>query len=416
MNTELFITRRIAFTKGKSFSRFIIRVAVAAVALSVMVMIIAGAMVTGFQKDISNKIFDFWGHIHIQKYTETSSYEDEPVYIHQPFYPDYKNISGISHIQIYARKAGIIKTDSDIEGIVLKGIGSDFNWKNFKQYIVAGTEIHPGDSADYRKILISQTTANRLRLKLHDKVRVYFINENEQTPVGRAFVIAGIYNTGLLEYDKVYALVDIAQIQRLNGWTPAQVGGFEVFINDVNQLDEMGDMLHAPQYTGSPTDTGRMLNALTIKEVYPNIFDWLNLQDLNERVILILMIAVAAINMITALLILILERTNMIGILKSLGATNWSIQKIFLLFAGYIIALGLLWGNVIGIGLCLLQKYGHIIKLPEESYYISQAPINLDPSFIILVNIATLIICLLVLIIPSFLVARIQPVKAIRFS
>jgi lipoprotein-releasing system permease protein len=407
MNTEFFITKRIAFTKGKSFSRFIIRVAVVAVALSVSVMIIAGAMITGFQKEISNKIFDFWGHIHIQKYEESSSYEDEPISIRPSFYDSLKKINGVTHIQVFARKAGIIKTDSDIEGIVLKGIGKDFNWNLFNQYIIAGSALHGGDSSDYKKIIISQTTADRLRLKLGEKLRIFFLKENQQ--VGRVFTITGIYKTGLLEYDKVYALVDIAQIQRLNGWTHDEVGGFEVFINDVTHIDELGKTINEDY-------VGRNLTALTIKEVYPNIFDWLNLQNTNERVILILMTLVAAINMITALLILILERTNMIGILKSLGATNWSVRKIFLLFAGYIISLGLIWGNFIGIGLCLIQKYCHVIRLPEESYYISVAPINLDSFFILLINVATLIVCLLVLIIPSYLVTRIQPVKAIRFS
>ena len=407
MNTELFIIRRIAFTKGRSFSRFIIRVAVAAVALSVTVMIIAGSMVTGFQKDISEKIYGFWGHIHIQKYEEPSSYEDIPISINQSFYPNYKNIPGVNHIQVYARIPGIIKTDSDIEGIILKGVGKDFDWRFFNQYMVEGSVIHAGDSSDYRKIIISQTTADRLRLKLGGKVRLFFIKENQQ--VGRVFNIAGIYKTGLLEYDKIFALVDIAQIQRLNGWTPDQVGGFEVFINDPAKIDALGKTINEDY-------VGRELRALTIKEVYPNIFDWLNLQSTNERVILILMTAVAAINMITALLILILERTNMIGILKSLGATNWSIRKIFLMFAGYIITLGLIWGNAVGIGLCLIQKYFHVIRLPEESYYISVAPINLDPLFIVVVNAATLVICLLVLIIPSYLITRIQPVKAIRFN
>jgi len=272
---------------------------------------------------------------------------------------------------------------------------------------VEGSVIHAGDSSNYRKIIISQTTADRLRLKLGGKVRLFFIKENQQ--VGRVFNIAGIYKTGLLEYDKIFALVDIAQIQRLNGWTPDQVGGFEVFINDPAKIDALGKTINEDY-------VGRELRALTIKEVYPNIFDWLNLQSTNERVILILMTAVAAINMITALLILILERTNMIGILKSLGATNWSIRKIFLMFAGYIITLGLIWGNAVGIGLCLIQKYFHVIRLPEESYYISVAPINLDPLFIVVVNAATLVICLLVLIIPSYLITRIQPVKAIRFN
>lgn len=406
MNFALYITKRIALSRQPSFSRFIIRIAVTATALSVAVMIIAGAMVTGFQKEISKKVFGFWGHINIRSYTDNFGFKDNPISIHQSFYPSLDKVNGIRHIQVYATKPAIIKAKSDIESIVLKGFGKDFDWSFMNQYIMSGKSFTAGDTSKPYKLIISQATASRLNLKVGDDVPVYFI---QNPPRARKFRIAAIYKTGIEEYDKQFALTDIARIQELNNWTADSVGGFEVFINDVKDIDAMGRMINE-NYIDQD------LVAHTMKEINPNIFDWLSLQSINERVILILMSLVAVINMITALLILILERTNMIGILKSLGSSNWTIRRIFLYNAGYIILLGLLIGNAVGTGLCLLQKKFGFIRLPEESYYVSVAPVNLDPVFIIALNIAVMLLCLFVLIIPSYLVSRITPVKAIRFS
>jgi len=406
VNLEFFISRKLAFSKGQSFSRFVIRVAMIAVALSVAVMIVAGAIVNGFQQEISEKVFGFWGHISIRSYEENAAYGEEPVSMNQSFYPALEKVPGVRHIQVTATKAGIMKTSSEIEGIVLRGIGSDFDWSFLKHYIVAGDIFHGGDSTSKNKIIISQTTADRLQLKVGDDVLVYFIQEPMRY---RKLKISGIYKTGLDEYDRLYALVDIGMIQRLNGWEPTEVGGFEVFINNVNDLDKMGAMINQDF-------VGQKLQAKTMREINPNLFDWLDLQNMNERVIIILMILVAVINMTTVLLIIILERTNMIGILKSLGGSNWMIRKIFLYHAAYITVLGLLLGNALGIGLSLAQKYFHIIKLDESSYYVSVAPILIDPAYVIAINAGTLIICFLTLIIPSYLVSRISPVKAMRFE
>ncbi len=406
MNVALFVTKRIALRRQPSFSRFIIRIAVVAIALSVSVMIIAGAMVTGFQKEVSAKVFGFWGHINIRSYTDNFGYKDQPVSIHQGFYPSLEKVDGIKHIQVYATKPGIIKTKTEIESVVIKGLGKDFDWNFLNHYLVSGKSFSAGDTSKPYKLIISQTTATRLHLKVGEDVPVYFI----QRPLKvRKFRIAAIYKTGMEEYDKQFALTDIARIQELNNWTSDSIGGFEVFINDVNHIDEVGKMLNE-NYVGQD------LVAHTMKEINPNIFDWLGLQSINEKVILILMSLVAVINMITALLILILERTNMIGILKSLGSSNWLIRKIFLYNAGYIILLGLLFGNIFGIGLCLLQKYFGFIKLPEESYYVNVAPINLDLFYIAGLNIGVIVLCMAVLILPSYLVSRIMPVKAIRFN
>lgn len=293
-----------------------------------------------------------------------------------------------------------------MEGMVLRGIGSDFDWSFLKNYMKEGSVLMAGDSSSKNKILISKTTADRLNLKVGEQVIVYFV---QQPMRYRKLTIAGIYKTGLDEYDRLYAIVDIALIQRINDWTSDEVGGFEVFINQVDQLDEMGDLVNS-EYIGQD------LEAQTMKQVNPNLFDWLDLQTMNEKVIIILMILVAIINMTTVLLILILERTNMVGILKSLGGSNWMIRKIFLYHAAYITGVGLLLGNFFGIGICLAQKYFQLIKLPEESYYVSVAPVLIDPIYILAINAGTLIVCLITLIIPSYLVSGITPVKAIRFK
>lgn len=406
MDLSYFISRRLAFTPGQSFSRLIIRVAITAVALSVAVMIVAGAIVDGFQKEISEKVFGFWGHITIRSLEQGRSYGEVPVSIQQSFYPGIEKSPGVRHIQVFATKAGILKTDKEIEGMVLRGIGKDFDWSFLKNYMVDGNILEAGDSLSKNKILISKTTADRLNLKTGDQLLVYFV---QQPMRYRKLTICGIYKTGLDEYDRLYALVDIGLIQKINGWSNTDVGGFEVFINDVNKLDEIGSLVN-DEYIGQD------LEAKTMKEINPNLFDWLDLQTMNEKVIILLMIIVAIINMTTVLLILILERTNMVGILKSLGGSNWMIRKIFLYHAAYITGFGLLLGNLFGIGLCFVQKYFHIITLPEESYYVSVAPVLLSPLYILAINAGTLAICLVTLIIPSYLVSRISPVKAIRFA
>ena len=376
-----------------------------AVALSVAVMIVAGAIINGFQKEISEKVFGFWGHIAIRNYEESSSYGEEPVEINQPFYPSLENMDGARHIQVVATKPGIMKTENEIEGIVLRGIGKDFDWSFLSRYMVEGNIFHSGDSGSADKIIISASTGDRLKLNVGDQVLLYFVQEPMRY---RKPIITGIYKTGLEEYDRLYALVDLEMIQRLNGWNSDEAGGFEVFIDDVNELDRMGELVNE--------EVGVKLQAKTMKEINPNLFDWLDLQNINENVIIFLMILVAVINMTTVLLILILERTNMIGVLKSLGATNWTIRRIFLYHAMYIMGFGLLWGNLIGIGISLAQKYFHVIRLNEESYYVSVAPILLDPVYILVVNAGTLVVCFITLIGPSWLVSRISPVKAIRFE
>lgn len=379
--------------------------AVVAVALSLAVMIVATSMIRGFQEEIKQKVFGFWGHIHITKFDADRAQQTKPLSAERDFYPSIEESQGIKHIQIYANKAGIIKTDRQIEGIVLKGVGSDFNWHFFRKYLENGEIFRAADTAISDKVVISQYTANRLNLQVGDPLVVYFIQQPTRV---RKFTISGIYNSGLGEFDQFYALVDIGHIRKLNGWENNEVGGFEVFIDNVDNLEQRARDVYY--------DIGPDLYAETIKHKIPNIFDWLQLQNTNEVVILVLMILVAAINMISVLLILILERTNMIGIFKAFGATNWTIRNVFVLNAAYIIGLGLVWGNVLGLGICFLQKYFEIITLPQESYYVSVAPVFISPLMIILLNIGTLLLCTLAIIGPTYLVSRISPMRAIRFS
>lgn len=378
----------------------------AAVALSMSVMILTISLVSGFQKEITDKIFGFWGHIHITEMGLGRSLDENPMPINQSFYPHLDTVEGISHIQVFAYKAGIIKTDKQIEGLVLKGAGRDFDWTFLEDEIEKGNKLNFSKAKASRGILLSQFTANRLQIDTGDNVLAYFI---QNPPRYRQLKVEGIYNTGLEEYDKMYAIVDIRHIQQLNDWDSTQVSGFEVFLEQPSQLDKIADyiMYEVLEYDQM---------AQTIKEVYPNIFDWLELQNMNELIIILLMLVVAAINMITCLLILILDRTRMIGILKALGADNWRIRKIFLYQAAYILGLGLLIGNFLGIGIALLQQHFQFIKLDEASYYVSYAPVHLNLSHIVILNAGAFILCLLILLVPSYLVSRISPVKAIRLD
>ncbi len=406
MNIEFFIAHRIVSRTKGNFSRPVVRIAIIAIALGFTVMFISVAILKGFQQEIREKVIGFGGHIQISRFTENSTLEPQPVEKHQPFLKVLNQTPGIRHIQVYGIKAGIIKTRDQIQGVVLKGIGKDFDWTFFKKRIVEGNTFTVGDTGRTNDILISRKLAQLLSLKLHDDLRMYFISGNNT--LARKFNICGIYETGLEEFDNLYLIGDIHHIQKLNGWTLDQVGGFEVLINDFDDIDRLGKFVYH--------QTGFSLDASTIRQRYPQIFDWLELQDINVLIILILMIMVSAITMISTLLILILERTNMIGILKSLGMTSSGIREIFLYNAIYIIGIGLLAGNILGSGFCLLQKYFGLVTLPQESYYVSVVPVYLGGWNIVLLNIFTILICYLMLVIPSFIVTRISPVKAIRFS
>ena len=375
-------------------------------------MIIATAIVTGFKNEIRNKVIGFGSHIQILNYDTNTSYETAPVNKNQEFYPRMANLPGIKHIQVFSTKAGIIKTETDIQGVVLKGVGSDFDWTFFKRNLTDGVAFRVTDTIKTNKVLISKYIAQLLKLKVGDSFSMYFVQE---PPRIRKFTISGIYETSLEEFDKIYVIADIGHIQKLNNWSDNEVSGFEILLDNFEDLEEKTWVVQQEVGFGFEED-GSRLKIRNIIQKYPQIFDWLNLQDMNVWIILILMLIVAGFNMVSGLMILILERTNMIGILKAVGTQNWSIRKVFLYQSAYLVAKGLFYGNIIGIGLCLLQHYFGIIKLDESSYYLSTVPINFNLLYILGLNLGTLLLTVLMLIIPSYLISRISPVKAIRFD
>lgn len=414
MNTELFIARRLVSDKEnrKSISRSIVRIAVFGISLGLTVMIIAVSVVTGFKEEIRNKVIGFGAHIQIINFDSNLSFETNPVSEDQDFYPHLDTLEGIEHIQVYATKAGIIKTGDNIEGVVLKGVSTDFNWSFFNKNIMEGTTLSLTDTATSNDILISKYTARRLELKAGDDIAMYFVQD---PPRMRRLTIKGIYETSLEEFDRTFAISDIRHIQKLNNWEDDMVSGFEVFISDFDELPQMTALVR--EKAGFLfTEDGDKLRVINILDKYPQIFDWLELQNINVVVILALMLLVAGFNMVSGLLILILERTNMIGILKALGSNNFSIRKIFLYQSSFLIMRGLFWGNLIGIGLAFLQDQFKFIKLDQASYYIAYAPINLSFTNLLLLNTGTLIITVLMLLIPSMMISRISPEKSIKFN
>ena len=411
MNPEYFIAKRLIAAKGRksSISAPIIKIAIAAIAIGIVMMIVSVATGIGLQQKIREKVSAFNGNIIISNYDDNQSQVSvAPISTKQNFYPKFKSVDGISHIQAVASKAGIIRTATAFEGIIFKGVGKDYQWSNIKEYLVAGKlpDLSRNISSD---VIISKYLADRLQLKTGDKFNTFFMKEdNTKLPNLRVFRIAGIYNSGFQEFDAAYIIGDIRHVQRINKWQPDQVGAFEVFVDDFTQIKQKGQAVYE--------ETGSTLDTQTIVEKYYYIFEWLHLFDFNILIILIVMIAVATINMVVALLVLILERTQMIGVLKAIGANNWMVRKVFLYNALYLILRGLFWGNFIGIGLVLIQQYTGIVHLNPESYYVNEAPVYLDWFYIFSLNLGTLLICLLVLMVPSYIITKISPVRAIRFD
>jgi len=414
MNFPYFIAGRLI--KGRredtSFSRPINVIAIIAIAMGLAVMILAVEILTGFKQQIRDKVVGFGSNIQIVNFDSNISFETAPISDKQDFVPKIKALPGIKHVEVFATKAGIIQTEKAIQGVVLKGVGSDFDWKYFSSNMVAGTVFKVNDSVRTNKVIISKKIADMLMLKTGDAFLMHFIQD---PPRVRKFVISGIYETSLEEFDKIYVFCDIGQIQRLNGWRPDQVSGLEIYIDDFDKLDQMTSEVRdiiGYKMTGDTPE----FKVVNIRSRYPQIFDWLNFQDMNVIIIIILMLVVAGFNMISGLLILILEKTNMIGVLKALGSDDRTIRRVFLYQAAYLIGKGLLWGNLAGIGLALLQLKTGLITLDPSSYYIKTVPVNLDPVHIILLNAGTMAVIIIILLVPSQLISRITPVKAIRYD
>lgn len=406
MGFASFIASRITFKSKRTFSKLIVRIAIVGIMLGLGVMILSLAVVRGFKKEIREKIRGFAGDIQVVKFDLNNSLESSPFTADPDFVKKALKTKMVTYVMPFATKTGIIRANDEIEGVVLKGVNKTYDWAFFKKTLVSGTVIDFTDTLEAQKqIMISEQTANRLKLKLGDKLIMYFV---QQPLRKRPFKIVGIYSSGVDEVDKTYVVGAMSLIQRLNDWDPNQIGGYELRANDFEQL---------PLAAGTIDDIlSPKLKAYTVIQSYPTIFEWLNLLDVNTVVMLTLMLLVAVINMISALLIMILERTSMIGMFKAMGANNWSIQQIFLYNSFYLIGLGLILGNILGYGLGYFQLHTHFFTLDPASYYMSFVPIEFTWFDGIMLNLGTLVICLLVLIIPSTLVSKISPVKAIRFK
>jgi lipoprotein-releasing system permease protein len=410
LNLEYFIAKRLIAAKSykSSISSPIIKIAIVAIALGIIMMLVSVATGVGLQNKIREKVAAFNGHVIISNYDDNQSQVNTvPISTEQDFYPRFTSVPSVEHIQAVANKTGMIRTEETVEGILFKGVGAEYRWDNLKEYLIKGRIPNIANKRT-DEVLISEFLANRLQLTIQDTCRTYFIKDSGSGYNLRSFVIVGIFNSGFQEFDANYVIGDLRHIQQINKWKPTEVGTFEVFIKDFNQIETAGQAI----YKEIPST----YNSVTIQEKYFSIFEWLKLFDFNIIIILVVMIIVATINMIVALLVLILERTQMIGILKALGANNWNIRKIFLYNASYLILRGLFWGNAIGIGLLFIQKYFEIIKLPPESYYVTVAPVDINPITIIALNLGTILICLLVLLVPSYIITKISPVKAIKFN
>lgn len=398
--------------EGRSFSRSIVGIAMFGIALSLAVMIVAVAIVTGFKKEISNKVTGFGAHIQVMNLDSNLSYETAPVPAGLESVEKIQEMEGIRNVQAFAIKAGIIKTGEEIHGAVLKGIDKSYDWRFIEEHLAEGELFTVSDTVRSNKVVLSGSTARLLNLEVGDRFTMYFIQD---PPRARTFTISGTYNTSLEQFDKLYIFADIKQVQRLNNWRNGEVSGYEVLIDKMDDLPVLASQVRE-QVAFDFLEDGSRLKVETITDKNSQIFDWLKLQDMNVVVLVILMVVVAGINMISGLLILILERTNMIGILKALGTSNVSVRKIFMYQSGYLTLVGLLWGNLFGLGICLAQQQLNLIPLDPGSYYLDTVPINLNLIHLLLLNLGTMAITYLFLLIPSMIIARISPDKSIRFN
>ena len=417
MNTELFIARRLFFGESdKTFlSHKIIRIALVAIALGLTVMIISVAVVTGFKNEIRNKVIGFGSHIQIVNFDSNNSYETRPIPKTQAFIPKLENLPGVQKLQVFATKPGMIKTDEYIQGIVFKGVDTGYDWSFFEQNLTEGKLPAINDSVRSNEILISEQVSKLLEVVVGERVVLFFVNEDENNPLMLQLTVCGLYKTSLDEFDNLFVLGDLQQVQRLNNWTAGQISGFEIVISDFHRIDEIEQNVRniVLDYR---IDKDAILRTTNITREYPQIFDWLSVLDMNVWIILILMAVVAGFNMVSGLLVLILERSRMIGVLKALGSPNWSVRRIFLYLAVFLTSRGMIWGNAIGIAFIFLQKYFKILKLNPATYYVDFVPVNFSPVHLLLLNIGAITATTLMLVMPSYLVSKISPEKTIRFD
>jgi lipoprotein-releasing system permease protein len=419
VNVPYFIAKRVIGKRVKDgkISRPTVNIAIAGVAMGMAVMILTVAIVVGFQMSIKDKVEGFSADIQINKMDNNNSLEPSPISRFQPFLSELKKMPQVKHLQVYATKSGIIKTKTENEGIILKGIGEDYDWTFIRNNLVKGAVFRAHDTTPVNDIVISQTIASELDANVGSKLLIFFVTRTRNADSAgnygyeqrvKTFYVKGIYHTGLDEFDKYMVFADIGQVQSLNFWTPQQVGGFEVSCYNFKNISENEDAVNHI--------IGQDLVATSVRKTNAAIFDWLDLQNTNAVIIISLMVIVSAIAMISALIVLILENANMIGVLKALGMSNWGIQKIFIMDGAYLIALGLLIGNTVGLLLCWLQSQYGLIKLPQETYYVSQVPIYVNWQYVIAINIGSFLVCMLILILPSFIISRIKPAVTLKYE
>ena len=414
MRVEYFIAKRLHFNSDgkRKMSRPAVRIATAGIAVGLAVMLIAVSVVIGFKQEVSNQVIGFGSHIQVANYGNSTNYETEPIAPSDSILQVLRSLPHILHVQEVATKPGIVKTDNDFHGVVLKGVNKSFDWGFFSRNLVAGDTLVYNDTVLTNDVLISHSIANLLELSVGDKFFTYFIAEPLRA---RKFTIRGIYQTTFAEYDNLFIMTDMRHIQTLNYWDSNHMSQLEILVDDFSKVDEVENAVFqsvANRYDGD----GSFYQSRTIKELVPRVFEWLDMLDINAWVILMLMLLVAGFNMISGLLILILERTNTIGMLKAMGAYNWSIRKIFLYQALFLIGKGMLWGNLVGVLLILVQYFTHIIPLEASMYYVSYVPVYLNVGYWLLLNVGTIILSLTMLILPSYLITRIMPASAIRFD
>lgn len=414
MNVEFFIARRIYFHKerGRKPTPPAVRIAMLGIALGLAVMILAVAIIVGFKKEVRNKVIGFGSHIRITNFDNNTSYETLPITVSDSLLRALRSWPGVRHVEAFATKPGILKTETDFQGVVLKGVDEDFDWTFFRSHLKEGEAfaIEPGRTSS--AALVSRYLADLLKLKTGDSFLAYFVQEDVRA---RRFTIAGVYETGFGDYDRLFVLTDVKQIRRLNGWDERQASGLELLVNDYNRVDEIAEDLFF-RLSETPDEKGNTLFVRSIKDLNPMIFSWLDVLDTNVAVILVLMLAVSGFTMISGLLVIILERIRMIGILKALGQSNTGVRNVFLYISFFLIGRGMLWGNLTGITLCLLQSFFHPFRLDSSTYYLDSVPIDLSPAALLLLNSGVLLATMLMMLAPSQLVTRIKPAKSIRFE